>query len=118
MGELAFEISDTLIDAAEAAGVEVQKTGLVTRNALPEPLNNPQVVTAIFSPEVLEDRMNSEVIEVGDEHAVVVRVNDHKAATTKALADVSEQIKATLVSQKASELAKETSASAFVVAAL
>ena len=107
MGELAFEISDTLIDAAEAAGVEVQKTELVTRNALPEPLNNPQVVTAIFSPEVLEDRMNSEVIEVGDEHAVVVRVNDHKAATTKALADVSEQIKATLVSQKASELAKE-----------
>ena len=107
MGELAFEISDTLIDAAEAAGVEVQKTELVTRNALPEPLNNPQVVTAIFSPEVLEDRMNSEVIEVGDKHAVVVRVNDHKAATTKALADVSEQIKATLVSQKASELAKE-----------
>ena len=106
MGELAFEISDTLIDAAEAAGVEVQKTELVTRSALPEPLNNPQVVTAIFSPEVLEDRMNS-AIEVGDEHAVVVRVNDHKAATTKALADVSEQIKAMLVSQKASELAKE-----------
>jgi len=107
MGELAFEISDTLTDAAEAAGVEVQKTELVTRNSLPEPLNNPQVIAAIFSPEVLEDRMNSEVIEVGDEHAVVVRVNDHKAATTKALADVSEQIKATLVAQKASELAKE-----------
>ncbi|MEH6395142.1 peptidylprolyl isomerase [Pseudoalteromonas sp.] len=107
MGAIAFEISDTLIDAAEVAGVEVQMTELVDRNALPAPLNTPAVTAAIFSPDVLEDKMNSEVIEVGDEHVVVVRVKKHKPAATKALADVSEQIKARLVSQKASELAKE-----------
>ncbi|MBE0458525.1 MAG: peptidylprolyl isomerase [Pseudoalteromonas prydzensis] len=107
MGAIAFEISDTLIDAAEVAGVEVQTTELVDRNALPAPLNTPAVIAAIFSPDVLEDKMNSEVIEVGDEHVVVVRVKEHKPAATKALADVSEQIKARLVSQKASELAKE-----------
>lgn len=107
MGAIAFEISDTLIDAAEVAGVEVQTTELVDRNALPAPLNTPAVTAAIFSPDVLEDKMNSEVIEVGDEHVVVVRVKEHKPAATKALADVSEQIKARLVSQKASELAKE-----------
>lgn len=107
MGAIAFEISDTLIDAAEVAGVEVQTTELVDRNALPAPLNTPAVTAAIFSPDVLEDKMNSEVIEVGDEHVVVVRVKEHQPAATKALADVSEQIKARLVSQKASELAKE-----------
>lgn len=107
MGAIAFEISDTLIDAAEVAGVEVQTTELVDRNALPAPLNTPAVIAAIFSPDVLEDKMNSEVIEVGDEHVVLVRVKEHKPAATKPLADVSEQIKARLVSQKASELAKE-----------
>ena len=107
MGAIAFEISDTLVDAAEVAGVEVQTTELVDRNALPAPLNTPAVIAAIFSPDVLEDKMNSEVIEVGDEHVVLVRVKEHKPAATKPLADVSEQIKARLVSQKASELAKE-----------
>ena len=107
MGALAFEVGDSLEDAAIAAGVEVKSTELVNRNALPEPLNNPAVTTVISSPDVLEDRLNSEVIEVGDEHVVVVRINEYQPATTKALSDVSEQIKATLVAQKTSELAKE-----------
>lgn len=113
MGAIAFEISDTLVDAAEVAGVEVQTTELVDRNALPAPLNTPAVTAAIFSPDVLEDKMNSEVIEVGDEHVVLVRVKEHKPAATKPLADVSEQIKARLVSQKASELAKEKATTLF-----
>jgi len=107
MGSLAFEVGDSLEDAAIAAGVEVKSTELVNRNALPEPLNNPAVTTAISSPDVLEDRLNSEVIEVGEEHVVVVRINEYQPATTKALSDVNEQIKATLVAQKTSELAKE-----------
>ena len=113
MGAIAFEISDTLIDAAEVAGVEVQTTALVERNALPAPLNTPAVMSAIFSPDVLEDKMNSEVLEIGEEHVIVVRVNEYKPAATKALADVSEQIKARLVSQKASELAKEKAATLY-----
>ncbi|WP_404339195.1 peptidylprolyl isomerase [Pseudoalteromonas mariniglutinosa] len=107
MAAIAFEISDTLVDAADVAGVAVQQTELVTREQLPELLTNPAVMSAIFSAEVLEDKMNSEVIEVGDEHAIVVRVDEHKPATTKSLSEVSEQVKARLVSQKASELAKQ-----------
>ena len=107
MAAIAFEISDTLVDAAEVAGVEVHTTKLVERNALPAPLNTPAVTAAIFSPDVLEDKMNSEVIEVGDEHVVLVRVKEHIPAATKPLADVSEQIRSRLVSQKASDLAKE-----------
>ncbi|NMR25192.1 peptidylprolyl isomerase [Pseudoalteromonas sp. NEC-BIFX-2020_015] len=107
MAGIAFEISDTLVDAAEVAGVEVQTTALVERNALPAPLNTPAVMRALFSPDVLEDKMNSEVLEIGDEHVIVVRVSEYVPAMTKPLVDVSEQIKARLVSQKASELAKE-----------
>lgn len=107
MGALAFEISDRLDDAAEVAGVEVKSTSLVARNALPEPLNTPAVISQLFSVELLEDKVNSEVIELGDEHVLVVRVNEYEPSATKPLAQVSEQIKTRLVNEKASTLAKE-----------
>lgn len=113
MGALAFEISDRLDDAAEVAGVEVQSTPLLALTALPEPLNNPAVITALSSVELLEDKVNSEVIELGNEHVIVVRVNEHQPAATKALSEVSEQIKTRLVNEKASDLAKEKARTLF-----
>ncbi|MFQ3272595.1 MAG: peptidyl-prolyl cis-trans isomerase D [Pseudoalteromonas tetraodonis] len=113
MGALAFEISDRLDDAAEVAGVEVQSTPLLALSALPEPLNNPAVITALSSVELLEDEVNSEVIELGNEHVIVVRVNEHQPAATKALSEVSEQIKTRLVNEKASDLAKEKARTLF-----
>ncbi|ADT69037.1 peptidylprolyl isomerase [Pseudoalteromonas sp. APC 3356] len=113
MGALAFEISDRLDDAAEVAGVEVQSTPLLALSALPEPLNNPAVITALSSVELLEDKVNSEVIELGNEHVIVVRVNEHQPAATKALSEVSEQIKTRLENEKASDLAKEKARTLF-----
>ena len=113
MSEVAFEMSDNLVDAAEVVNVEVTTTPLLVRNALPEPLNTPAVMSAIFSPDVLEDGLNSEVIEVADERVVIVRINQYVPAATKPLTDVSEQIKSRLVSQKASELAKEKATALF-----
>ncbi|ALS33604.1 peptidyl-prolyl cis-trans isomerase D [Pseudoalteromonas translucida KMM 520] len=113
MAALAFEISDRLVDAAEAAGVEVKSTPLVALNELPEPLNSPAVITALTSVDLLEDKVNSELIELGNEHVIVVRVNEHEPAATKALSDVSEQIKASLVNEKTSALAKEKARTLF-----
>ncbi len=107
LAELAFEIADSLNEAAAAVGVSVKHSELASQSELPAPLNNSAVTAAVFTPELIQDRVNSEVIEVGNEHVVVVRVSDHKAAATKPLEEVSAQIKATLVDQKASELAKE-----------
>lgn len=113
VAELAFEMADSLQDAAEVAGVEVKSTELVSRNALPEPLNMPAINNTIFTPELIEDRVNSEVLEVAPEHIVVVRVSDHKAAATKPLEEVSEQIQAQLVAEKASSLITEKAQSLF-----
>ncbi|MEZ7207899.1 SurA N-terminal domain-containing protein [Pseudoalteromonas sp. DY56-GL79] len=113
VAELAFEMADSLQDAAEAAGVEIKSTELVSRNALPEPLNSPAISNTIFTPELLEDRVNSEVLEVAPEHIVVVRVAEHKAAATKPLEDVSAQIKTQLSNEKASTLIAEKAQSLF-----
>lgn len=107
LAELAFEIADTLEDAAQAVGAEVQSTGLVSRNALPAPLNQPNVAATIFSAELLEDRVNSDLIELDSEHVIVVRVAEHKRAATKELSEVSAQIKTQLVNEQATAAAKE-----------
>ncbi|MCG9757753.1 SurA N-terminal domain-containing protein [Pseudoalteromonas sp. Isolate6] len=113
VAELAFEMADSLQDAAEAAGVEIKSTELVSRNALPEPLNSPAISNTIFTPELLEDRVNSEVLEVAPEHIVVVRVAEHKAAATKPLEEVSTQIETQLSNEKASTLIAEKALSLF-----
>ncbi|MBS3796400.1 SurA N-terminal domain-containing protein [Pseudoalteromonas sp. BDTF-M6] len=113
LAELAFEVSDSLEDAAAAIGATVQTTDLLARVQLPAPLNQPNVASVIFSPELLEDRVNSEVLELGNEHVVVVRVVDHKPAATKELAQVREQIQDILVAEKASSLAKEQAETLF-----
>ncbi|TLX50495.1 peptidylprolyl isomerase [Pseudoalteromonas ruthenica] len=107
LAELSFEVADTLEDAAAAVGAQVQTTPWVARGQLSAPLNEANVQAAIFSPELLEDRVNSEVLDLGNEHVIVVRIADHKPAATKPLAEVSEQIKQTLIAEKATAKAKE-----------
>ncbi|QPB82301.1 peptidylprolyl isomerase [Pseudoalteromonas rubra] len=107
IAELAFEVADSLEDAAAVADIELKSTELVSRAALPAPLNDPNIANAIFTPELIEDRVNSEVLEAGSEHIVVVRVLDHKPATVKPLEEVTAQIKTRLENEKASELIKE-----------
>ncbi|RZF83965.1 peptidylprolyl isomerase [Pseudoalteromonas sp. CO325X] len=107
LAELSFEVADTLEDAASAVGAQVQTTPWLARGQLSAPLNEANVQAAIFSPELLEDRVNSEVLDLGNEHVIVVRIADHKPAATKPLAEVSEQIKQTLIAEKATAKAKE-----------
>jgi peptidyl-prolyl cis-trans isomerase D len=114
LAELAFEVADSLEDAAGAINHEVMSTALFNRFNAPAALSNPAVVKAVFSAELIEDGVNSEVIELGDEHVIVVRIKEHKAAATKPMTEVSEQIKSTLVNQKAAELTKEKSDSLYV----
>ncbi|SFD24351.1 SurA N-terminal domain-containing protein [Pseudoalteromonas denitrificans] len=109
LAELAFEVADSLEDAAGATNQEVKTTALFNRYNAPVSVNNPAVVKAAFSAELIEDGVNSEVIELGDEHVIVVRIKEHKPAATKPISDVSEQIKTRLVSEKAAELTKEKS---------
>lgn len=113
LAELAFEVADSLEDAAGAINHEVMSTALFNRFNAPAALSNPAVVKAVFSAELIEDGVNSEVIELGDEHVIVVRIKEHKAAATKPMTEVSDQIKSTLVNQKAAELTKEKSDSLY-----
>lgn len=90
---LSYEHSDTLDLAAEATGQVVKETDFFSRNSAKEGiLSNAKVISSSFDPELISSGLNSEAIELSDNHIVVLRVLDHKAATTKPLSDVKDEV--------------------------
>ena len=63
-------------------------------------------IEAAFSDIVLSEQLNSDIIEVNDSLAIVLRLNEYQEANVKPLAEVTTQIKDILVAQKASEKAQ------------
>lgn len=104
--EISFEVPDSLIDAAASIDKEVKTTKLFTRFTAPAPLNNPAVMSVAFDDQVLVEKLNSDVIEVGEEHALVIRLKDHEPVRTQSLEEVTQQVKSAVIAKKASEKAQ------------
>jgi peptidyl-prolyl cis-trans isomerase D len=83
----------------------VQTTGLFTRNLAPPQVNFPQVLAQAFSAELIDEAVNSDVIEINDDHVIVIRVSEHEPQRTMALEEVSEAITAQLQGEKAQQAA-------------
>ncbi|MFT6283964.1 MAG: peptidyl-prolyl cis-trans isomerase D [Arenicella sp.] len=107
MSEVAFEVPDNLDEVADIAGKSISTTELFSRANAPEVVSNPNVLSSAFSFELIEDAVNSEVLELGSNHIIVVRVAEHEPARTKALEEVKEQIQLTLASQSAQRAARD-----------
>ncbi len=102
-----FEQPDTLEGAAALLGVEIKTTSLFSRQNGSGIAANDAVRAAAFSEQVATDNLNSELLELSNGLYVAIRQNDFQASAPKALADVSAQIKTTLIAEKASDAAKE-----------
>lgn len=107
LSEIAFESPDNLEEAAGSISVQIQSSELFTADNAPSPLDDKAVLKTIFDQDFREEGMNSELIELSDNQAIVVRINDYKPAAVKPLAEVTEQIKAQLTMQKSQQLAKQ-----------
>lgn len=105
MAELAFEVPDTLEDIAGDLGITVQTTELFTQNSAPANVNYPQVLAAGFSAELIEDLVNSDVIEITPDHVMVVRVSEHEPQRTMSLEEVKQDITSQLQADKAQQAA-------------
>ena len=109
MTTLSYEHSDTLEFAAEVVGREVVESDYFSRDSASEGvLGNAKIISTGFDPELISNGQNSEAIELADNHIVILRVVDHKPATTKALADVREEVISSIWMERAAEKLKET----------
>ncbi|MGK0372249.1 MAG: peptidyl-prolyl cis-trans isomerase D, partial [Glaciecola sp.] len=105
MARLAFEEPDSLESVAEATNRPIIETNFFEENRLPAGVNYPQLADVAFSNELVNDEVNSDLLELSDELVMVTRVAEHKPKRTRALDEVKVQIESLLKTQKAQEQA-------------
>lgn len=103
--KVAFEFPDSLEDAAKATGQTIKTTDFVSQVNAPQVLQSSEVMMALDSPEVKEDGLNSEVMEVAPEHIVVVRVEELRPETVLPLTEVKTRIETELANIKGEQAA-------------
>ncbi|HEC84720.1 MAG: hypothetical protein DRR08_18810 [Candidatus Parabeggiatoa sp. nov. 2] len=109
LGSLAFENPDSLEVLTESFNLKSKTTELFERsgnNQKDSILSHRKVIDAAFSDDVLKGGRNSEVLEIGEQHVVVLRVKDHNPAKAKPTDEVKEEIVSALRQEKTGAEAK------------
>ena len=105
---LVYEQADSLQAAAKGLGLEVKTTPMLNRTQLLAlAQNNAKFVQAVFSPESLQAKRNTEALEVAPNTLMAARVLDYKAPTLRAFDDVKVDIRRQLERNAASEFAQK-----------
>jgi peptidyl-prolyl cis-trans isomerase D len=106
LGDESFAAYDELQGVAESLGLELKSVSGFTRTGGGELGSDERIIGAVFSPEVLIDGHNSDLLEVEDDRAIVLRVNSYQQAETRPLEEVREQIVTFLVTDQTRVLAR------------
>ncbi|MDE2087829.1 MAG: peptidyl-prolyl cis-trans isomerase, partial [Xanthomonadaceae bacterium] len=102
-----YQSPSSLEPAAQALGLPIQTTALFSRQGGAGIAANPKVIKAAFGSDVLAQGNNSNLIELGNDDAVVIRVAKHVAAAAKPLAEVHDAIGKTILDQRIEAAAKQ-----------
>lgn len=101
---LVYENSDSLQPAAAATQLAIAKTGWMTAKAAPAPFNHAGLSAALFGPESISSKQNTEAIEVQPGTLVAARVVEHRPARLRPLEEVSKLIETTLHGERTMQL--------------
>lgn len=109
LANLAYESPD-LVEPARALDLQVETIGPVGREGGEGIAANPRLMAAAFDEEVLQDGLNSQLLELDADTSVVIRVKEHMRAKQRPLDEVSADIADTLEFQKAVDQTREQAA--------
>ena len=105
---LVYEQADTLGGAAKALNLRVEATPLISRaQAQQIAMGNAKFVAALFAPESVQNKRNTEVIEIAPNTLIAGRIVEYKPAAPRAFADVAADIRRDLIARGASERAQK-----------
>ena len=108
LGEEAFDAYDDLLPVASATDLPIKTLMAFPRTGDPAAFDNSAaVVQAAFAEEIVDSGRNTELVQLAEDHVLVLRVKEHHVPTTKPLDEVREQIREELVRERAQELAEE-----------
>ena len=105
-----YEQSDSLKPIADKLKLDVKTASNVTRIAAAGAIGtlaNPKFLNAIFSPDAIDKKRNTEAFEVSPKQLVSGRIAQYTAARTLPLADVKERVREKLLGVQSFEMAKK-----------
>jgi len=107
MQTIAYEQPDSLDPVAAELNLSIQESDLISRVGGKGIFANEKLLNAAFSESVLEEGNNSDVIELGNEHVVVIRLVERIPANSKPLEDVKDSIATRLKQDGLTEKAQQ-----------
>ena len=104
---LVYEQADSLAPAGKALNLKVETTPFITREqAQALAMGNQKFVQALFSPESVQAKRNTETVEIGPNVLIAGRIVDYKPSAPRPYDEVKEAIRRQLVMQAAGEMAQ------------
>jgi peptidyl-prolyl cis-trans isomerase D len=109
---LVYEQSDTFQPVVERYGLKIESMDGVGRAPLPSldrasPMAQPRVLAALFSPDSVKDKRNTEAIEIAPGKLVSARITAHQPAQRRPFEAVQTEVKAQYMASEAQRLALE-----------
>jgi peptidyl-prolyl cis-trans isomerase D len=105
---LVYEQADSLQGAAKALGLTLQTSPMVTRaQAQAIAQGNAKVVQALFAPDSVQSKRNTEAIEIGPNALMAARIVEYKPTVLRPFDEVKNEIRAELTRKAASEMAQK-----------
>jgi peptidyl-prolyl cis-trans isomerase D len=106
---MVYEQADSLKPAAERFKLPVQTTGWIVKSANQElgALDNPKLLAALFSPEALRNKKNTDAVEVAPATLVAARVLEYQPAAQRSFDEVKPALAETLRRREAAALAQK-----------
>ena len=105
-----YEQSDSLKPVAERLKLEIKTTGNVLRQPIAGatgPLANTKFLNALFSPDSIEKKRNTEAVEVGSNQLVSGRIVQYTPARTLPLPEVKDSVRQRWLAQHGAEEARK-----------
>ena len=104
LSNLTYENPDSLIVAADQMELTIKKVGFFDQSGGEDIASDPKVRKAAFSSEVMAGN-NSEPLEIGENHMVVIRMDEHKPESYRPLDEVRNDVIAMLRDHTAKDAA-------------
>jgi len=107
MSDNTYQNPSSLEPAATALDLPIKTTPLFSRDGGEGLAGNPKVIKAAFSDDVLVQGNNSGLIDLGNDHSVVIHVDKHVPAAVRPLAEVRADVEKRILAQRTAELEKK-----------
>jgi peptidyl-prolyl cis-trans isomerase D len=112
-----YEQSDSLKPVADKLKLEIKTAKNVHRQPVPGatgPLANPKFLGALFTPDSIEKKRNTEAVEVAPSTLVSGRILQYTPARTLPFAEVKDRVRERIVAARSAELARKDGAAKLV----